>query len=120
MSTEIGPEEGLAALQPLRDVVEVSLRSAEWLDEKVDGAAIELARYYAGLVDAAVTSGDGAAIQKAMAVSGPNLHKTLTSLGLTPAARGSVKGDAEAASVDPFDELKKRRRRAESKVSKEA
>lgn len=90
----------------------MSLSAADWLDDKVDGAAIELARYYAGLVDVAVASGEGAAIQKAMAVSGPNLHKTLTSLGLTPSARGSVKGADDVASVDPFDELRKRRAKA--------
>lgn len=113
--SEVGAHEDIPPLRPLREVVEVALRAADWVDPKVDGAVIELARYYAGLVDGAHASGDLVLFQKAMGVAAPNLHKALTSLGLTPQSRGTVKSDGEAPSVDPFDELKKRRARAEAK-----
>ncbi|WP_058234127.1 terminase small subunit [Devriesea agamarum] len=106
-------------LRPLREVVDEALESAYWLNDTTDGAAIELARYYAGYLDSAVASDDDEAIKKAMAISGPNLHKTLVSLGLTPAARGAVRGDGEKQ-ADPFEELRKRRLKAEKRSSKEA
>lgn len=111
--SELGPQEPLPALRPLREVVEVALRAADWVDPKVDGAAIELARYHAALVDAAQQSGDVVLFQKAMGVSAPNLHKALTSLGLTPQARGVLeKRSGEAPPVDVFDELKRKRAEA--------
>lgn len=108
--SEIGPLEPLPALRPLREVVEVALRAADWVDPKTDGAVIELARYYAGLVDGAHASGDLLLFQKAMGVAAPNLHKALTSLGLTPQSRGVLnKATDDAPPVSVFDELKKRR-----------
>lgn len=108
--SEIGSPEPLPALRPLREVVEVALRAADWVDPKTDGAVIELARYYAGLVDGAHASGDLLLFQKAMGVAAPNLHKALTSLGLTPQSRGVLnKATDDAPPVNVFDELKKRR-----------
>lgn len=107
---EVGPREGLPPLRPLRDVVEVALRAAEWVDPAIDGGVIELARYYAGLVDSAHASGDLVLFQKAMGVAGPNLHKALTSLGLSPQSRGALDKRADdGPPVDVFDELRKRR-----------
>ena len=108
--SELGRPEPLPPLRPLREVVEVALRAADWVDPKADGAVIELARYYAGLVDGARESGDLLLFQKAMGVAAPNLHKALTSLGLTPQARGVLsKATDDAPPVDVFDELKRRR-----------
>jgi len=54
--------------------------------------------------------------QRALAVAAPNLQKTLSSLGLNPEARGELKKDKDAAvAVNPFDELRKRRLKAEAK-----
>lgn len=111
--SEVGAHKGLPPLRPLRDVVEVALHAADWVDPKTDGAVIELARYYAGLVDQARASGDLVLFQKAMGVAAPNLHKALTSLGLTPQSRGVLSNPADdAPSVSVFDELKKRRSEA--------
>ena len=108
--SDLGPVEPLPALRPLREVVEVALWAADWVDPKADGAVVELARYYAGLVDGARESGDLVLFQKAMGVAAPNLHKALTSLGLTPQSRGVLaKAADDAPPVDVFDELKKRR-----------
>lgn len=103
------------ALQPLRGVVEIAIRSAVdagFVDLKLDGPAVELVRYYAQHIDAAVATGDPMLFQKAMGVSAPNLHKALTSLGLTPSARGAIKQGDEVVASNPFDELKKRRQKA--------
>lgn len=111
--SELGSVEPLPALRPLREVVEVALRAADWVDPKADGAAVELARYYAALVDGAHASGDLVLFQKAMGVAAPNLHKALTSLGLTPQSRGVLsKAADDAPPVNVFDELKKRRTEA--------
>lgn len=120
MAAEVDIERPLASLRPLRDVVESTLAAADWLDPVLDGAAIELARYYAAHVDAAVATRDPYLLQKAMGVAGPNLHRALVSLGLTPGARGSITGAEKAeVRVDPFDELRKRRAKAAA-AAKEA
>jgi hypothetical protein len=92
----------------LLDAVEKSLKAATWLTE-ADIATKELARRYAVLVDDAIDSGDIAAINRAHAVAGPNLQKTLTSLGLNPEARKELGVKGESGEVDPIDELKSKR-----------
>ena len=94
--------------------VEKSLEAATWLSP-ADEATKELARRYAALVDDAVAAGEPDAINRAHAVAGPNLQKTLTSLGLNPEARKELGVKGEAQEVDPIDELKaKRGRRAQA------
>lgn len=95
-------------LGALSSAVQKSLEAATWLTE-ADEATKELARRYAALVDDALLSGEADVINRAHAVAGPNLQKTLTSLGLNPEARKElgVKGDAQE--VDPIDELKRKR-----------
>jgi hypothetical protein len=93
---------------PLAAAVEKSLRAATWLTE-ADEATKELARGYASYVDAAHAAADAELIHKAYSVAGPNLHKTLTSLGLNPEARKELGVKGEAQEVDPIDELKRKR-----------
>jgi hypothetical protein len=92
----------------LAAAVEASLTAATWLTGADEGTK-ELARGYAAYVDGAHAAGDAELIHKAYSVAGPNLHKTLNSLGLNPEARKElgVKGDAQE--VDPIDELKRKR-----------
>ncbi|MFJ3030957.1 hypothetical protein ACIP5Z_01650 [Rothia terrae] len=88
---------------------EVSLQNADWLKTNgPDRASIELARHYCQLIDEAVEVADPTILQKTFAVCGPNLQKTLTSLGLNPEARNELQQE-EAQAVNPFDELKKKR-----------
>lgn len=95
---------------------EISLSNADWLDEKsADRATIELARYYCALIDDAEkqmadfpSPESSAALQKTYAIAGPNLQKTLTSLGLNPESRGELTAREEKV-VNPFDELKRKR-----------
>lgn len=98
-----------SAPMTLSDAVDAALGAADWLTEK-DAAASELARKYAALVDAALATGEMDAINKAHAVAGPNLQKTLASLGLTPEARGELGAKDEKGPVNPLDELKAKRR----------
>ena len=101
-------------LGPLGAAVQKSLEAATWLSA-ADEATKELARRYAALVDDAVALGEPDAINRAHAVAGPNLQKTLTSLGLNPEARKELGVKGEAQEVDPIDELKaKRGRRAQA------
>lgn len=93
----------------LSGAVETALKAATWLSDK-DAAAVELARKYAALVDAALAGGEMDAINRAHAVAGPNLQKTLSSLGLTPEARGELGVKDEKGPVNPLDELKAKRR----------
>jgi|SRR5690242_2696631 len=95
-------------LGPLSSAVQKSLEAATWLTE-ADEATKELARRYAALVDDAVALGEPDAINRAHAVAGPNLQKTLTSLGLNPEARKELGVKGEAQEVDPIDELKRKR-----------
>lgn len=96
------------SLGPLGTAVEKSLKAATWLSE-ADEATRELARRYAALVDDAVSLGEPDAINRAHAVAGPNLQKTLTSLGLNPEARKELGVKGESQEVDPIDELKAKR-----------
>lgn len=92
----------------LLDAVEKSLSAATWLTD-ADVATVELARRYAVLVDEAIETGAIDAINRAHAVAGPNLQKTLTSLGLNPEARKELGVKGESGEVDPIDELKRKR-----------
>jgi hypothetical protein len=95
-------------LGALSSAVQKSLEAATWLTV-ADEATKELARRYAALVDDALLSGNADAINRAHAVAGPNLQKTLTSLGLNPEARKELGVKGEAQEVDPIDELKRKR-----------
>jgi hypothetical protein len=92
----------------LSAAVEKSLAAATWLSE-ADEATKELARRYAALVDNANAAGDLDLINRAHSTAGPNLQKTLTSLGLNPEARKELGVKGEAQEVDPIDELKRKR-----------
>jgi hypothetical protein len=95
-------------MSPLTSAVEKSLQAATWLTD-ADEATKELARGYAAYVDGAHAAGDAELIHKAYSVAGPNLHKTLTSLGLNPEARKELGMKGDAQEVDPIDELKRKR-----------
>ena len=92
----------------LASAVEKSLVAATWLTEADEGTK-ELARGYAAYVDNAHAMGDAELIHKAYSVAGPNLHKTLNSLGLNPEARKELGVKGESQEVDPIDELKRKR-----------
>ena len=66
--------------------VNQAIKSATWFTE-TDEAAVELARHYAELIDTSIRNDDTEQIKKAHAIAGPNLQKTLASLGLTPIDR---------------------------------
>lgn len=95
-------------LGKLGAAVEKSLEAATWLSAADEGVK-ELARRYAALVDNANASGDLDLINRAHSTAGPNLQKTLTSLGLNPEARKELGVKGESQEVDPIDELKKKR-----------
>lgn len=97
----------------LLGAVEASLKAATWLTA-ADDATKELARRYASLVDDALASEDLEKINRAHAVAGPNLQKTLTSLGLNPEARKELGVKGESQEADPIDELKARRGRSQA------
>ena len=96
------------SLGRLATAVEKSLEAATWLTA-ADEATKELARRYAALVDNANALGDPDLINRAHSTAGPNLQKTLTSLGLNPEARKELGVKGEAQEVDPIDELKRKR-----------
>ena len=96
------------SLGRLATAVEKSLQAATWLTD-ADEAVKELARGYATYVDDAHNAGDSELIHKAYSVAGPNLQKTLTSLGLNPEARKELGVKGESQEVDPIDELKRKR-----------
>ena len=92
----------------LSAAVEAALTAAVWLTD-ADAATVALARGYAAYVDDAIALGDPDPIHKAYSVAGPNLQKTLTSLGLNPEARKELGVKGESQEVDPIDELKRKR-----------
>lgn len=96
------------SLGRMATAVEKSLQAATWLTE-ADEAVKELARGYATYVDDAHALADSEMIHKAYSVAGPNLQKTLTSLGLNPEARKELGVKGESQEADPIDELKKKR-----------
>ena len=104
----------------LLEAVDDAIRAADWLNEKADAGTIALARTYAAHVDDALDDGDPELIRKAISVAGPNLQKTLHSLGLNPESRGELGAKDDGAAKNPFDELKKRRVRAEKAAVKKA
>lgn len=73
--------------------------------QPADGAAVRLAYGYAQLIDA-----DPETLTKV----GPELLRTLTALGMTPAGRAAVVGkgvgNADTTPASPLDELRERRR----------
>lgn len=91
--------------------VDISLKELGAEKEtKKDKAARELARHYANFIDEAISSGDPDAAQRAMEKVGPNLQRTLASLGLTPESRGELKAVAEVKPKESkLDEIRKRR-----------
>lgn len=97
----------------LSEAVQVSLSAATWLTP-ADEAAKTLAMGYARYVDDALDSGESDLIHKAYSVAGPNLQKTLTSLGLSPEARKELGASAGPGEVDPIDELKNKRIRKQA------
>lgn len=99
--------------QSLVQAVQVSLGAAAWLTP-ADEATKALALGYAKYVDDAEMSGSGELIHKAYSVAGPNLQKTLTSLGLNPEARKELGVKGEYGEVDPIDELKNKRARKQA------
>lgn len=94
---------------PISEAVESSLKAADWLTPSDEGA-MELARSYAQLLDEGNESGESDVRAKAHAVAGPNLQKTLASLGLTAVDGASFK--AAPVKESKRDELKEKRRRA--------
>ena len=102
-------EHATGASQSLSEALETALGAATWLSD-ADAATAALARKYAALVDDSLATEDVAAINRAHAVAGPNLQKTLTSLGLTPEARGELVPKEQKGPVNPLDELKAKRR----------
>ena len=93
--------------------LEISLQNSPWLNQKgADRAAIELARHYCQLMDEAVEMADPDLMQRTFAVCGPNLQKTLSSLGLTPLDRGELSKLGENKPKESkLDELKQRRQK---------
>lgn len=83
-----------------------ALDAATWLTP-ADAATVELARQYAAYVDEALIMDDPEMIHRSLSVAGPNLQKTLTSLGLNPESRKQVMGGAKEGGK--LDELRKRR-----------
>lgn len=83
-----------------------ALEAATWLTP-ADAATVELARQYAAYVDEALIMDDPEMIHRSLSVAGPNLQKTLTSLGLNPESRKQVMGGAKEDGK--LDELRKRR-----------
>lgn len=95
----------------IRDCLDDALEEATWLST-ADGPTIALAYRYLDYLEQAQYE-DFELLHKAMSVVGPNLQKTLASLGLNPEARGAIsKGVEEKRSK--VDELKARRERKEA------
>lgn len=91
----------------MAEAVGRSINAATWLTPS-DEAAKELALHYAALLDMAWESGELVELNKAHAVAGPNLQKTLGSLGLTAVDRAALTGP-EAPKESKTDELKRKR-----------
>lgn len=95
----------------IRDCLDDALAEATWLTA-ADRPTIALAYRYLEYLEQAQYE-DFEMLHKAMSVVGPNLQKTLASLGLNPEARGAIsKGLEEKRSK--VDELKARRERKEA------
>lgn len=99
----------------LSGAVEAAINAATWL-KPADNATVALAKEYADYFDQTVVDGDPLMIQKAISVVGPNLQKTLHSLGLTPEARGELvaKGELKESAADELAKLRSRRQRKAS------
>ena len=82
--------------------LETSIEAMDWLTD-ADDAAVETARYFARVVDAAAGTGDPQMMIKAVNF-GPHLMNVLRDLGATPAARGEL-GKSAAEEVDPAEKL---------------
>lgn len=96
----------------LGDSVREAAAAAQWV-EATDGAAVDLALTYADRMDKAGQEFDAGEIDstsytKALYL-GPHLLSTLKALGMTPAERKAIIGDAPRK-ASPVDELKKKRR----------
>ena len=96
--------------EPVRGSLETSVRKSvegmPWLGPS-DAAAIDLAAAYAAQIDAAVETGEGQDVTKALYL-GPHLLNALRELGGTPKERKALTA-GETQEADPIDELKKKR-----------
>lgn len=97
----------------LRTALQKSVKAADWLEES-DQAAVELAYHYAELIDTSIRNGDDESIKKAHAIAGPNLQRTLESLGLTVAGRHALR-EANARAEQRVLELSQSKPPAKSK-----
>lgn len=97
---------------PITEAVEAAIKEASWI-EATDEAACELALSYARYLDDANDSMDPEKVHKAHSVGGPNLQKTLESLGLTAVHREKVPERAPAK-MTKRDELKAKRLQAKT------
>lgn len=100
----------------LLQAVDASIKAADWLTG-ADRAAMTLARTYAAAIDSALAEhlaakradigGDWALVSKLVSGAGPNLQKTLHSLGLTPEARGDLDRETADEDEDPLADFAK-------------
>lgn len=90
--------------------VEGSIAAADWLTPAHEGVC-ELARHYARLIDDAVEAArddPSVDVGRALNIGGPNLQKSLASLGLVSADSGGERGRGN----DDLAALRERQRRA--------
>lgn len=97
----------------LADSVREAAGKAPWLEE-TDQPAVDLALVYADRMDRAGVEFDDELIDstsytKALYL-GPHLLSTLKALGMTPAERKDIMGDAPKK-ASPVDELKQKRQK---------
>lgn len=102
--------------------VDASVKAMDWLEDS-DLASVELARTYAGRIDEALRAFDEGEIESTdlnkVLYLGPHMLNTLRALGGAPQERKALTSDSPEA-ANPFDELKKRRARAEASAAKRA
>ena len=81
-----------------------TVAAATWL-KPTDKTALDLALTYARRIDAALATGEGQEVTKALYL-GPHLLNTLRELGMTPGARKEL--DIEGEVSGKLDDLRKR------------
>ena len=91
---QAGPIYSVAVEQVLTEWVEASVAAMPWLTD-ADQGAVQLARTYAAAIDAAASTGEAPALQKALYL-GPHLVNTLNLLGGTPTGRKALELREEA------------------------
>lgn len=106
--------------------VDSSIRAAHWLTE-ADQGAVTLARTYAAAIDSALAEhgrakdvdgrGGWALVSKLVSGAGPNLQKTLHSLGLTPESRGDLERTPDVDDEDPLADFARAAQEAMGRTS---